>query len=322
MVEKAGVLVTGGAGFIGSHLIEALLNNERQVFCVDNLDPYYDPAFKKQNLGFFSSNPGFRFFHSDISDMEKMENIFKQNQFETVFHLAAKTGVRNSISNAVEYEKTNIIGTTNIFELSRKFGIKKIIFASSSSVYGNHAPPFKETMECNFPLSPYAATKKSVELISRMYNYLYGVSATGLRFFTVYGPRGRPDMAVYSFTEKIFSSQPISLFGKNTKRDFTYISDIIEGILSAEKACKNFELVNLGNSKPEKVSTLISLLEKSIGKKALINTTALPKEDIELTIADLTKAKKTLGFSPKIPLSKGIPLFVDWFKKNRLKALK
>lgn len=322
MAEKTSVLVTGGAGFIGSHLVETLLNNGRQVFCVDNLDDYYNPEFKKQNLEFFSGNPGFRFFYSDISDIVEMEKIFRQNRFETVFHLAAKTGVRNSISSPVEYEKTNIIGTTNILELSRKFAVEKIIFASSSSVYGNHAPPFKETMECNFPLSPYAATKKSVELISRMYSYLYGLNVTGLRFFTVYGPRGRPDMAVYSFTEKIFSGQPLSLFGKNTKRDFTYVSDIIEGVLSAEKACKNFELINLGNSKPEKVSTLVSLLEKSTGKKALINPVKLPKEDIALTSADLAKAKKSLGFSPKISLSKGIPLFVDWFKKNRLKALK
>ena len=309
-------LVTGGAGFIGSHLCEHLLQAGNRVICLDNFDPYYDPAIKYRNIKICNDHPEFKLIKGDILDWELLGNLFKDNHFNAIVHLAARAGVRPSIQNPRIYQKVNIEGTINLLELSCKHKIPKFIFASSSSVYGNNKKvPFSEDDSVDHPISPYAATKKAGELITHTFYSLYDISVTCLRFFTVYGPRQRPDMAIYKFTSLIDQGEEIPVFGNGkSRRDYTYIDDIITGVLLAIQKCEGFNIFNLGESQTIELNNLIRLIEESLHKKAKIKTVPEQPGDMEVTYADITKARKNLGYNPSFSLKEGINEFITWFK--------
>jgi len=312
------VLVTGGAGFIGSNLCEALLSKENKVICIDNFNDYYNPKRKENNLASFKDNPNFTLHRIDITDMGALKNVFEEHDISAVIHLAARGGVRPSIKDPFVYEKVNINGTLNLLELSRQNNIKKFIFGSSSSVYGNNKKvPFSETDPVDEPVSPYAFTKRAGELLCKTYNHLYNMNIVCLRFFTVYGPRGRPDMAVYKFTDLIHNGKEIEVYGDGTsKRDYTYVSDIIKGIISALEKDINFEIINLGDSNPVELNYLISLIEKNLGTKAKITHAGKQAGDVDRTFADISKANSILGYTPSVKIEEGIKNFVEWFKSN------
>lgn len=310
------ILVTGGAGFIGSHFINYRLKRaDDEIICVDNFNDYYSPAVKEGNVAPFLGNPRFKLYRADICNMESMNKIFVQEKPDIICHLAARAGVRPSIENPFIYEKTNVLGTLNLLELSRIHAVKNFVFASSSSVYGNQKKvPFSEVDPVNEPISPYAATKKSAEMLAHTYHHLYGLPCTSLRFFTVYGPSGRPDMAPYKFTKLISEGAPIQKFGDgNTKRDYTFIDDIVPGISEALDADMPFEIINLGNNKPVELNYFISLIEKLVGKKAIIKNLPMQPGDVDITYADISKAQKLLGYNPKTTIEEGMEKFVEWY---------
>lgn len=312
------ILVTGGAGFIGSHVCDSLLKKGYIVICLDNFNDFYSPERKRKNIKHNLKSKNFFLEIADITDVKKLKSLFVKYKPDKIIHLAARAGVRPSLENPFIYEETNIKGTLNLLELSRLFKIKKFIFGSSSSVYGkNNKIPFSEDDKTDTPISPYAATKKSGELLCYTYSHLYSINIVCLRFFTVYGPRGRPDMAPFLFTKKIIEGEQITLFGDgNSQRDYTYISDIVDGILSALDRDMKFEIFNLGNSKRVKLKELVSTIEKYTNKKAKIITKEMPKGDVQVTYADISKAKKYLGYSPQTDVNKGIKIFVNWFKSE------
>lgn len=316
------ILVTGGAGFIGSHLIEALLKREDFVICLDNFDPYYDPEYKWSNIKPFLKNKGFKLYKTDIRDLKELDKIFQRERPEKVVHIAAKVGVRPSLADPFLYQEVNVRGTLNLLELARKYNIKNFIFASSSSVYGeNKKIPFAEDDRTDQPISPYGATKKAGEILCYTWHRLYNLNITCLRFFTVYGPRGRPDMAPYKFTKIIFEEKELPVFGKgDSKRDYTYIDDIIQGLLTALDKNFSFEIINLGNSHPISLKEFISLIERLTGKKAKIKKLPMQPGDMPLTYADITKAKRLLGYQPKVNIEEGMTKFIEWYKRNRLKV--
>lgn len=310
------ILITGGAGFIGFHLAKALVK-KNDVVIVDNLSDYYDVKLKEDRLKQIDK---VKFYKTDISDLNSLDKIFSENKFDLICHVAAQAGVRYSIENPYVYEKSNILGTLNIFELANKYGVNKIVYASSSSVYGgNKKIPFSEEDNVDKPISLYAATKKANELMAHTYHHLYKIDMVGLRYFTVYGPFGRPDMAMFKFTKSIFEDKPIDVYNfGNMERDFTYIDDIVEGILKAIDYCKNnecCEIFNLGNSRPVQLNYFIKTLEQEIGKKAIKNLLPLQPGDVIKTYADISKAKKMLGWEPKTNIEEGIKRFVEWYKK-------
>lgn len=308
-------LVTGGAGFIGSHVIKTLLTRGDKAICVDNFNDYYDPRLKEDRIKIFLRDYKFPVEHLDISDFKAIERVFLNYNFEYICHLAARVGVRASMENPFIYEQTNIKGTLNLLELAKNFKIKNFIFASSSSVYGgNKKIPFNEKDVVDSPISVYAATKKATELMAYAYHHLYGLRCTGLRFFTVYGPWGRPDMAIFKFTKNILAGKPIEIFnfGRHA-RDFTYIDDIVDGVMAALDKSYPFKIINLGNSKAVSLKYLISLLEKSLGKKTIKNLLDLQPGDMKKTNADITEAKKLLNYSPKIRIKEGIEKFIKWY---------
>lgn len=313
--DKMKILVTGGAGFIGSHLCDRLLKEGKEVICIDNLNSYYSPKIKLSNIKNNLENPNFSFFVVDITDMRQLEEIFKNNQISIVVHLAARAGVRPSIEKPLLYKDTNVSGTVNLLALSKKYKIKNFIFGSSSSVYGNTKKiPFSETDNVDYPISPYAASKKACELYCYTYSHLCDINVTCLRFFTVYGPRGRPDMAPYLFTKWINEGSAVKKFGNGeSKRDYTYISDIIEGIMKALEKNFKFEIINLGNSKAIELSYFISLIEKLVGKKAKIKEFKRPLGDVNVTYADISKAKRLLNWEPKVSIEEGMKEFVRWY---------
>ncbi len=315
------ILVTGGAGFIGSHVCDRLLNLRKRVICVDNLTPYYSPKTKIANIQQNLSNPNFEFFPMDIRNKEDVEQIFKQEKISKIIHLAARAGVRPSIEKPVWYKETNIDGTINMFELARKYNIKKVVFASSSSVYGNSKEiPFNENNPCNHPISPYAATKKATEVLAHTYHKNYGLNLVGLRFFSVYGPRGRPDMAPMKFTLAMDKNKPIEMFGDGkTSRDWTYVQDIVDGVIAAAEKDIQFAIINLGNSTPVKLKDFISTIEKYLGKKATIIKKGKQEGDVDHTYADIKKAKQLLGYNPKTPLDQGIKQMIEWYQEQKLK---
>ncbi|MFO7889330.1 MAG: GDP-mannose 4,6-dehydratase [bacterium] len=308
--------VTGGAGFIGSHLIESLLNNSNSVICIDNFDPYYDPAIKYRNIKNIENHPGFQLIKGDILDWKLLTNLFKDNHFDVVVHLAARAGVRPSLENPRLYQKVNIEGTINLLELSCKHEVEKFIFASSSSVYGNNKKvPFSEDDSVDYPISPYAATKKAGELIAHTFSSLYDLPVSCLRFFTVYGPRQRPDMAIHKFTRLIDKERKIPVFGDGTsRRDYTYIDDIIKGILLSIEKCKGFNIFNLGESQTIELDSLIKLIERGLNKSAQIKRLPEQPGDMKETFADITKAKKELGYRPIISIKDGINEFINWYR--------
>ncbi len=309
-------LVTGGAGFIGSHLVDALLKLNKKVICIDNFNDYYDPKIKEKNLEDAKKHPDFVLYREDIRNYEGLKTIFEKYNIECVVNLAARAGVRPSIKQPLLYEKVNCIGTLNLLELARKFKVKSFIQASSSSVYGNNKKvPFSEDDNVDFPISPYAATKKANELMCYTYHHLYGLHITCLRFFTVYGPRQRPEMAIHKFTHLIDKGEEIPMYGDgNTKRDYTYISDIIQGILKAIEYNYPYEIINLGESQTTKLIDLIYMIAKELGKTPKIKKLPMQPGDVICTYADISKAKKLLGYNPTTPIENGIKKFVKWYK--------
>lgn len=308
------VLVTGAAGFIGSHLVERLLKEGFFVFGVDNFDILYDAEIKIKNLLNFVNNDNFAFSSLDIREFNALEEVFKKYDFDVVIHLAARAGVRRSIQEPEIYEDINVRGTLNILDLSKKYKIKNFIFASSSSVYGNESSvPFKEDFSADKPISPYAATKRTGELLCYTYNNLYKLPVTCLRFFTVYGPRQRPTMAIYKFVNMIKDGKTIELFGDGTSsRDYTYVSDIVDGIVLSVKKVFDYEIINLGSGNPISLTELIEIIEKVMGKKANIKKIPMQEGDVNTTFADISKAKKLLGYKPKVTIEEGIKKFVNW----------
>jgi UDP-glucuronate 4-epimerase len=308
-------LVTGAAGFIGSHLSERLLRDGWTVTGVDNFDTFYDPRVKRGNIAGCRSNPNFRLVEADIRDKAALEKAIEADT-DVIVHLAARAGVRPSIAEPVLYMDVNINGTVALLEVARQRQIGRFIFASSSSVYGNNEKvPFAEEDNVDFPISPYAATKKAGELICHTYHHLYGIAINCLRFFTVYGPRQRPDLAIHKFARLIEAGEPIPVFGDGTMmRDFTYIDDIIDGVMAAVHQCADYQIYNLGESQPISVTDLITELENALGKKALRKYLPPQPGDVERTYADVTKAEVQLGYRPSTSIQAGLARFVAWFR--------
>jgi len=310
-------LVTGAAGFIGSHLSERLLRDGWTVTGVDNFDTFYDPRVKRDNLGGCRSNPKFRLVEADIRDKAAMEKAVDEGA-DVIVHLAARAGVRPSIAEPVLYMDVNINGTVALLEVARQRQIGRFVFASSSSVYGNNEKvPFSEEDNVDFPISPYAATKKAGELICHTYHHLYGIAINCLRFFTVYGPRQRPDLAIHKFARLIEEGRPIPIFGDGTMmRDFTYIDDIVNGVVAAIDRCTGYQIYNLGESQPISVTDLIAELENALGKKAIRKYLPPQPGDVERTYADVTKAEIQLGYKPTTDIRTGLAHFVTWLRSS------
>jgi len=285
---------------------------------LDNFDEFYGRDIKEANIADLLQCDNFKFIEGDIRDAECVESILNEDEIETIVHLAAKAGVRPSIEDPVGYQDVNISGTVVMLEAARKAGIKKFIFGSSSSVYGNNKKvPFSESDSVDFPISPYAATKKAGELLCHTYSHLYDINMTCLRYFTVYGPRQRPDLAIHKFSKLIEAGKPIAAYGDGSmQRDFTYIDDIIEGTVSAINKCSGYEIYNLGESRPIRLDELIRAIENALGKKALINRLPMQPGDVYQTYADVTKAKEDLGYAPNTELADGLAKFVKWFRKS------
>jgi UDP-glucuronate 4-epimerase len=310
------ILVTGGAGFIGSQAVKFFLDRGDEVVAVDNFNDYYDPALKKsrqENL--LSGFQKFKMYKADITDYSAMEEIFKKHEFSHVLHLAAQAGVRYSLSNPFAYEKTNILGTLNMLELCRQHNVKNFIFASSSSIYGdNKKIPFSEDDKAENPISIYAATKKSNEEMAYSYHHLFGLNCTGIRFFTVYGPWGRPDMALFMFTKNILAGESIDVYNNGEMyRDFTYVDDIISGVVAAVDKSYAYEIINLAGGKTIKLLDYISEIEKNLNKKAIMNFMPMQPGDVPATTADISKAEKMLGYSPQFSVQIGVKNFIDWY---------
>ena len=312
---KENILVTGCAGFIGMHLSKTLLEQGHRVIGVDNLNDYYDVRLKNDRLMTLKKYELFSFIKLDISNKEALESVFKSNSIDKVVNLAAQAGVRYSLENPNSYIESNVLGFMNILECCRHYNIKGLVYASSSSVYGgNTVIPFSVDHVVDSPISIYAASKKANELMAHSYYHLFGLKSTGLRFFTVYGSWGRPDMAMYIFAEKILKGEPISVYNYGKmKRDFTYIDDIVSGVISSIENNFNFEIFNLGNSSSEPLMDVISILESKIGKNAIINYEPMQLGDVVNTFADIEKSKLKLGFSPKTKIKEGISHFLDWY---------
>jgi UDP-glucuronate 4-epimerase len=313
------VLVTGGAGFIGSHLCERLLSRGDSVVIVDDLNDFYDPKIKQSNLECIGKKGKYNFYQCDIRDTKQIKEIFLKEKPDAVVHLAARAGVRPSLAAPLLYEEVNVIGTLHLLELCREMPVKNFVFASSSSVYGiNSKLPFSEVDPIEKPISPYATTKRSGELLAFNYSYLYNVPVTCLRFFTVYGPRQRPEMGIHKFTRKIFNGEVVEVYGDGaSSRDYTYIDDIIDGVISSLDRPKPFAIYNLGDSSPVFLSQLLETIENAVGKKAILKHLPDQAGDVPATYADISLAKKELDFEPKVPLNTGIKNFVEWYERNR-----
>lgn len=341
------ILVTGCAGFIGYHLVKELIKTGDLIVGVDNINNYYSQKLKymrlnelgvsedilgKNKFGYSEKLKYFHFYKSDISKKSKLNSIFKKYKFDIVVNLAAQAGVRYSIENPTVYLESNVIGFFNLLENCKVYNVKHLLFASSSSVYGaNTTIPFRESDSVDFPISFYAATKKSNELMAHSYSHLYGIPVTGMRFFSVYGPWGRPDMAYFKFAKNIVLNEPIKVYNEGVmQRDFTYISDIIDGILllidkPALQPIKSdllnskakYVVYNFGNNKPVNLMKFISTLEKLIGKKAIIEKLQLQDGDMKITCADISELRKNIGYSPKVNLNRGLEKFVEWYLKYK-----
>ena len=311
------ILVTGCAGFIGSHLVDRLLANNHKVIGVDNFNDYYDPKIKKKNLESALRLKSFKLYRWDILDFSLLTKIFKSERLEKVIHLAARAGVRPSIESPLLYGKVNVGGTVNLLKMSVDFKVNQFIFCSSSSVYGESKRlPFTEDDPCENIISPYGSSKRAAEFWVESFFHSYGLKSVILRFFTVYGPRGRPDMAPALFAKAILSGKTINQFGDGfSSRDYTYIDDIIDGIVRACYKNFDFEIINLGNNHPVKLSVFVKTLEKIIGKKAKINKLPTQHGDVEKTWANIVKAKKLLDWAPKTKIDEGLEHYLEWLKK-------
>jgi UDP-glucuronate 4-epimerase len=314
------VLVTGGAGFIGSHLVGRLLGEGGwRVHVVDDFNDFYDPAVKRRNVAPHVGREEFKLYEADIRDRAALERIFEETQFDVIVHLAARAGVRPSLAEPVLYAETNIAGTLNLLELARGHRVRQFVFGSSSSVYGeNEKVPFSEDDPVSEPISPYAATKAAGELLCHTYSHLWGLRCVCLRFFTVYGARQRPDLAIHKFARLISEGKPIPVFGDGTtRRDYTYVDDIIAGVRAAlDYEASGYEIINLGESRTVELRELIGLLEHELGRGAVIERQPLQPGDVPQTFADISKAKRLLGYDPQTPIEEGIRRFVEWFRGN------
>jgi Nucleoside-diphosphate-sugar epimerases len=317
------VLITGGAGFIGSTLAGKLLAQGWSVTIVDNFNDYYNPEIKRRNIKAFFASKEFECVEADITDFAKMDELFGRKHFDFVVHLAARAGVRPSLEDPIAYQRTNVEGTAVILECAKKHGVKNLAMASSSSVYGNNKTyPFKETDCVDFAISPYAATKKANEVLAHVYHAVYGLNIIMLRFFTVYGPRQRPDLAINKFVRSIEQGQPIKLYGDGTTfRDYTFIDDICQGIQKALDYLKShndvYEIVNLGSNNPITLIGMVQAIEKALNKKASIQYLPMQPGDVNGTYADISKAQRLFGYKPSISFQDGIQAFVDWYLKNK-----
>jgi UDP-glucuronate 4-epimerase len=321
------VLLTGGAGFIGSHLAEALLRRGSRLSIVDELNDFYSPERKKANLAEVRQVGEFEFFQADICDKSNLREAFESFRPDTIVHLAARAGVRPSLQDPALYERVNIAGTLNVLELCREFEVPKFIFGSSSSVYGvAERVPFSESNTELRPISPYAATKLAGEMLCFTYAYLYGLTAVCLRFFTVYGPRQRPDLAIHKFTGLLETEHPLPIFGDGLSgRDYTYVEDIVAGVLASIEygpasgpGNSRFDIFNLGNSHPVRLGELVELLEKATGRRAVRQQLPEQPGDVPITWADISKAKRLLGYDPQTPIEKGLEQFVSWYRRARI----
>jgi UDP-glucuronate 4-epimerase len=334
------ILLTGCAGFIGSHTLDRLLADGHQVIGVDNFDPFYDRSLKNANIAANADNPSFELLEADLAEPETYTKIkfladslpsfpspisqvpsSSNGTFDAIIHLAAKAGVRPSIEDPVGYQRANVIATQNLLEFAKDQGIKQFVFASSSSVYGeNPNVPWSEMHDVSGPISPYASTKVSCELLGHVYSHLYGIRFLGLRFFTVYGPRQRPDLAINKFVRLIEAGEPIPVFGDgSTRRDYTFIEDIVSGVIGAlHYDQSNYEVVNLGNDRTVTLSELIATIEEVVGKKAIIDRQPQQPGDVPQTWADVTKAKGLFGYKPAITFKEGVSQFYKWWKDSQL----
>jgi len=313
-------LVTGGAGFIGSHVCERLLGAGHCVWAFDELNNFYDPAIKRRNLHDIQAlAKPFEFIHGDLTDRAALDELFSSVKFDQVIHLAARAGVRPSLEEPALYQRVNVEGTVNVLEAARLNGVKKITIASSSSVYGVNAKvPFSESDPIFSAISPYAASKLACEALGHVYHHIYSMDVIMLRFFTVYGPRQRPDLAIHKFANLISAGKPIPVFGDgSTARDYTFITDIVDGVMACTRKEFGFEVFNLGESQTVTLSQLIELLERAIGKKAIINRQPTQPGDVPITFADVSKARAKLEYNPRVKIAEGIPLFVEWFQKSK-----
>tara|TARA_A100001234_G_C12588848_1_gene369547 strand:- start:225 stop:1181 length:957 start_codon:yes stop_codon:yes gene_type:complete len=310
------IILTGAAGFIGFHTTLALLKKKINVYGIDDLNPYYDVRLKKDRLAILKKYENFHFLKKKIED-KRIHSFFKKKDIDVIINLAAQAGVRHSLKNPYVYVESNVLGQVNMLELAKNVEAKKFIYASSSSVYGgNKKMPFSVSQRVDNPISLYAATKKSSELVAECYSHLFNIKCIGLRFFTVYGPWGRPDMATFIFTKNILEGKTIQIFNYGKmERDFTYIDDIVQGILGALKTnISNHKVYNLGNSNPEVLLEFVELIEKTLNKKAQKKLLPIQPGDVSKTFADITESKKDLKFSPKTKISEGIPKFISWYK--------
>lgn len=316
-------LVTGGAGFIGSSLADFLLKKDYKVVVIDNFCNFYDPSIKRNNVKDNLDNPNYKLYEIDLRCKSDVEKVFRENKIDVVIHLAAMAGVRPSIENPILYQEVNCIGTQNLLEVMKEYGVKNLVMASSSSVYGNNKKvPFKETDIVDYAISPYAATKKSNEVMTHVYHKLFNMNVIMLRFFTVYGPKQRPDLAINKFTRLMLEDKEIPMFGDgSTSRDYTYIDDIVDGVIKSisyvEDSSNVYEILNLGNSSPVTLKEMIQTIGEALGKEPKINQLPMQPGDVERTFADVSKAKELIGYEPKTSFKEGIENFVKWYKINK-----
>ncbi len=315
--------ITGGAGFIGSSLTDKLLKEKNKVITIDNFCDFYNPKIKENNILEFLNNENYKIYRKDIRDRQAIKSIFDENKIDVVMHLAASAGVRPSIENPILYQEVNCLGTQNILEEMKLHNIKNLVMASSSSVYGNCMEvPFREDMIVDYAISPYAATKKANEVMTHVYHKLFDMNIIMLRFFTVYGPKQRPDLAINKFTRLMLQNKEIPMFGDGTtSRDYTYIDDIVDGIIKACEYARNnskvYEILNIGNSSPVSLKEMINVIGKTLKIEPKIKQLPMQLGDVDKTYADITKAKKLIGYEPKITFEEGIKRFINWYKENQ-----
>lgn len=322
MSARPAVLVTGGAGFIGSHVVERLLADGRRVIALDNLDPFYDPAVKRSNLRAALRHPAFRFVEGDIRDRAALDRLLAEEPVECVVHLAARAGVRTSIEDPGGYADVNVTGTAILFEACRRHGVRRLLFGSSSSVYGNNAKvPFAEADPVDRPVSPYAATKRAGELLAYCYHHLFGFQVACLRLFTVYGPRQRPEMAIHRFARLLAAGSQVELYGDGSSaRDYTYVSDVVEGIVRALDRCRGYHVWNLGGSRTTPLAELVERIAAGLGVEPRVRRLPPQPGDVERTWADIGRARQELGWEPRVGLEEGLACFLAWFRQQRREA--
>ncbi len=317
------VFLTGGAGFIGSHTTTALLDRGDEVVVLDDFNDFYDPRIKRTNVEGFLDRPGYRLVEGDIRDRDLVRSLYREGDFDSTIHLAARAGVRPSLREPVLYEEVNCVATLHLLEAARDFEVPNFVFGSSSSVYGiNDKVPFSEDDEINQPISPYATTKRTGELFCFNYHHLYGLRTSCLRFFTVYGPSQRPEMAIHAFTRKLASGESITMFGDgSSRRDYTFIDDIVSGILAAHDLAPGFEIFNLGGAETTRLDELVSWIAEELGVEVRADRQSDQQGDVPITYADVSKAERLLGYNPQVPIREGLRRFVSWYRAHSQPAL-